>query len=354
MFSLNFIGPQSQSNKENLFNGARQTTDSIQQHYEKPSQSNFMQTMSQNALTNALKSINSNTLNTESRTSNILNEDSSNSASYEENPIDENEEDAQTQTTDKGGGLDNWYLSGLQTVKFMSPSDCENLTEVENDDDVISDQEESSCHGNQEEFSDLDDVGLQYESEDGVRPFSTDISEDEHETLLRRSQNSDPYNEDPFQRYLNMNSSQTQRQLPQVNLGPPQTTSVKYHSEGDPYCQQRLPNRENSALLHKESHFSENEAESNSDDEENECTVIHNEENAGDEVMVSCCCCRLLLSSIPFQNKMMLFIKYRIKIIPKFRPIKRLCFVSERLISITRANVDLERPWDIFKGRKSI
>eukprot|EP00111_Clytia_hemisphaerica_P017199 TCONS_00050903-protein len=272
--------PQNLSNKENLVIGRQQQqqqpADSIhQQHFEKPSQSNFMQTMNQNALTNALKSVNSNSLNTQPIHSNLMNENSLNSVDYEENLIDEKDEIAQAQTTNKGGGLDNWYLSGLQTVKFMSPSDCENLTEVENDDDVISDhEEENSCHDNQEDFSDLDDVVLQYESEDGVRPFSTDVSEDEHETLLRRDENSNHDLQDPFQRYLNVNSSKTQRLVPEAS-----TVYTKNAHGGEQY-NQGLPNRDNSAL--SRGGLYENEGDSTSE-EENECTVIHNEEESAED-----------------------------------------------------------------------
>ena len=100
----------------------------------------FMETMSQNVLTNALQNLDMSELGSDAKDDKSIGEESDNGI---------------------GNGLNNWYLSGLQTVKLRSPSECENLSEMES------------------EISDFDDVMIQYESEDGVKPFSETETEDD-------------------------------------------------------------------------------------------------------------------------------------------------------------------------------
>ena len=95
--------------------------------------------MNQNVLTNALQSMDLRNLDSHESDANV------------------DEADDDDGGGGDGGALNNWYLSGLQTVKLRSPSECENLSEME---------------------SDFDDV-LRYESEDGVKPFSETDDDEE-------------------------------------------------------------------------------------------------------------------------------------------------------------------------------
>ena len=111
-------------------------------------QNNFMETMNQNVLTNALHGLY------------IGAQGSDHNDDGDENIGDEKE-----------SGLNNWYLSGLQTVKLRSPSDYENMSEMESDVDGS-------------ELSDFNDGVVQYESEeDGVKPFSETEDEEDNKVI---------------------------------------------------------------------------------------------------------------------------------------------------------------------------
>ena len=132
--------------KENLQNAMNEPTNTLQPK----NKNNFMETMNRNVLANALHGLD-----------------------LRESQSDPHGDNIEGIADRKETGWNNWYLSGLQTVKLRSPSDYENLTETESGD----------------ELSDFDDNGVRYDEseEDGVKPFSETEDEEEDVVLSGKS-----------------------------------------------------------------------------------------------------------------------------------------------------------------------
>lgn len=221
-----------------------------------PNQSStFMQTMNRNALTSALQSLDN--------CDNI-----SRGHSHEETGGDDT-------------SLNNWHLSGLQTVKFMS------TRQTDSNDVVIS---------GGEEFSDFDDEVINYQDEDGVKPFSETEEENEEEEgpIVKRSQyepllqkhqmdSSNKSYDQPLQEhmeqmershvnrppYLKQPSSQQHHQIDTL------VSDVVSRNTGLRTSQPTLHHRDD-VESHEYNQLSSSEGES---DDDNECTIIHNDNN---------------------------------------------------------------------------
>jgi len=215
-------------NKENMNKKKNNRTDI-------PDQTTFMQTMSRNSLTSALQSL-----------------------SLADNYANISREESREEKEDDEVSLDNWHLSGLQTVKFMST--------------------ESGTTANVgDEFSDFDGEILDYHTEDGVKPFSETEDEEEEDQRVNNSQNQ------PLKKYQtdgpNVNKPRyfdhpSQQRGHQVDTLISDVVSRNTSLHSSQHTHHRRGDVSNVMVNREYDRCSSSEEESEGD---NECTIIHND-----------------------------------------------------------------------------